>query len=75
MSKYVEWGLVHNEGEIVCTCDHCGYEERIDFYDGPDFREAQEELAESGWTSSRINGVWFDFCSIDCRNAFIKKNL
>ena len=75
MSKDVERGLVYNEGEIVCTCDHCGYKERIDFYDGPDFREAQEELMKTGWTSSKINGEWCDFCSMDCRNSFIKKNL
>lgn len=47
MSKDVEWGYAHGEGEIVCTCDYCGYEERLDFCEGPDFREAQEELTEA----------------------------
>lgn len=75
MSKEVEWGVIHGEGEIVCTCDHCGYEERLEFEDGPDFREAQDELREMGWSSSKINGEWFDFCSMDCRNAYIKENL
>ncbi len=75
MSKDVEWGFIHGEGEIVCTCDHCGEEERAEFLEGPDFREAQEELKEMGWVSSRINGDWYDFCSMECRNAYIKKNL
>lgn len=75
MSKEVEWGVIHGEGDIVCTCDHCEGEERIEFIEGPDFRSAQAELKEMGWMSSKINGEWYDFCSMECRNAFVKENL
>lgn len=75
MSKEVDWSFIHGAGDIVCTCDQCGEEERIEFDNGPDFREAQREIEGMGWTSSRINGEWFDFCSMDCRNAYVKENL
>ena len=32
MSKYTDWGMIHGEGEIVCECDNCDYEERIIWY-------------------------------------------
>ena len=76
MSKEVEWGEIHGDGEIVCTCDECGEDARIEFYDcNVDYREAQREIEKQGWMSSRINGDWYDFCSMECRNAYIKKNL
>lgn len=75
MSKEVEWSHIHGEGEIVCSCDHCGEEERIEFFERPDYREAQSEIEQLGWTSSRINGEWHDFCSMKCRNDYIRKNL
>ena len=76
MSKYVEWGVIHGEGDIVCECDHCGEEERIEFFDSVvDFRVAQKEIEEIGWLSSKVNGEWKDFCGLDCKNAFVRKNL
>lgn len=73
MSKTVDWGLIHGEGEIVCLCDHCGGEEDISFYDGPDFKEAQRELEGMGWVSRKISGVWHDFCCEDCLRAYLKE--
>ena len=26
MSKNIEWGMVHGEGEVVAECDNCGAE-------------------------------------------------
>lgn len=75
MSKDVEWGVIHGEGTIVCTCDNCGYDEGYEFDCGyPDYREAQEYLIDCGWVSARILGEWHDFCCEECRNQFIKDN-
>ena len=75
MSKEVDWSIIHGEGEIVCSCDQCPEEHRIEFYERPDYREAQSEIVRLGWTSARINGEWYDFCSMSCRNEFVKNNL
>lgn len=48
MSKYTDWGVIHGEGEIVCECDNCDYEERIEFEGYPDYKEAQQELRSMG---------------------------
>lgn len=75
MSKEVEWGVIHGEGTIVCTCDNCGCEEEIEFDGGrPDYREAQDEIEDLGWMSTKVNGEWYDFCCESCRNQFIKNN-
>lgn len=34
MSKEIEWGMIHGEGTIVCTCDQCGKEHEVDFDGG-----------------------------------------
>lgn len=74
MSKEVDWGVLHGEGSILCTCDNCGAEENVaDFDDGhPDYRQAQGEIEDMGWMSTKVHGVWYDFCSESCRNNFIK---
>jgi hypothetical protein len=74
MSKEVEWGDIHGEGEIVCNCDECGNYHCIEFYGSPDYRQAQREIKTIGWVSGRINGEWLDFCSTECRNAYVRKN-
>ncbi len=75
--KEVEWSEIYGEGEIVCYCDNdsCNEEERVDFEDGPDFKEAQDIIEEIGWVSSKINGEWKDFCSQTCRRKYLEKNL
>ena len=73
--KEVEWSVIHDEGEIICECDQCGEQEAIDFYKRPDFREAQDEIEKMGWVSCRINGEWKDFCTMTCRNTYVKENL
>lgn len=71
MSKYTDWGMIHGEGEIVCECDCCGSEERIEFDEGyPDYKEAQKELRSMGWVSRNIDGEWFDFCCQECANEY-----
>lgn len=74
MSKEVEWGYIHGEGDIVCECDQCGEGERIPFDYGPDFRAAQEELKIYGWVSRKIDNEWYDFCSEQCYYDWIKEN-
>lgn len=75
MSKEIQWGVYHGEGNIVCTCDNCGFEHEVDFDGGaPDFREAQAEIRSIGWQSIKIDGEWYDFCCEKCRNEYIKNN-
>ena len=74
MSKHVEWGLVRGFGEIICECDHCGETELIEFEDGPDFKEAQNELKNLGWIARRIDNEWYDFCQDQCFYDWIKEN-
>lgn len=75
MGKEVEWGVIHGEGEIVCTCDACGDEYVLPFeYGQIDYREAQRAIEEEGWTSCQVNGEWHDFCCEKCRNDYIKKH-
>lgn len=74
MSKYVDWGMIHGEGEIVCECDGCGYEERIWFDTGyPDYKEAQKELRSMGWLSKKVDGEWMDFCCSECSETVNRK--
>lgn len=75
MSKDIDWGLIHGEGEIVCTCDQCGREHRVDFEDGfPGYPEAQAEIRSMGWVSMKQDDEWLDFCGQRCRNQYIKEN-
>ncbi len=72
MSKEVEWGLIHGEGEIVCTCDQCNADYSYDFDDGyPDYRAAQDEIRSMGWVSLKVGNEWYDFCSQECKQKFI----
>lgn len=74
MSKHVEWGHIRGFGEIICECDHCGETELIEFEDGPDFKEAQNELKNLGWIARRIDNEWYDFCQDQCFYDWIKEN-
>lgn len=73
MSKYTDWGVIHGEGEIVCDCDNCDYEERIEFEGYPDYKEAQQELRSIGWVSKKIDGEWKDFCCQECADEYYQK--
>lgn len=74
MSKEVDWGVIHGEGDIVCTCDECGNEHLVPFEDQQvDYREAQRAIEDEGWGSCQVNGEWKDFCCETCRNNYIKK--
>lgn len=74
--KEVEWGVIHGEGSIICTCDNCGMVETgYEFDDGyPDYRAAQDKIEALGWQSTKVRSVWKDFCCERCRNEFIKIN-
>lgn len=75
MSKEIDWGMIHGEGDIVCECDQCGEEERIPFEDGCiDYREAQTELKALGWVSRKIDDEWHDFCSNKCHYDYVNEN-
>ena len=74
MSKYTDWSAIHGEGEVVCECDNCGYEERIEFDNGyPDYKEVQEELRSMGWESRKIGGEWGDYCCSECLDSAYRK--
>lgn len=76
MSKEIEWGMIHGEGDIVCSCDNCDTEETFPFEDGCfDFKEVSKELRENyGWIARKIDGEWHDFCCPECHRAFLTKN-
>lgn len=75
MSKEIDWGMIHGEGDIVCECDQCGEKERIPFEDGIiDYKEAQAELSSYGWVARKVDGEWHDFCTRECYYNFIKEN-
>ena len=74
MSKYTNWGVIHGEGEIVCECDNCDYEERIEFGGCPDYKETQQELRSMGWVSKKIDGKWNDFCCQECADEYYQKS-
>jgi len=76
MSKEIEWSIFHGEGDIVCSCDQCGEEHRVEFDESsPDYKKAQSEIEGMGWQSARINGEWCDFCCSTCRNNYIRENI
>lgn len=74
MSKQIEWGYRHREGEIICECDYCGEADAIYFNNGPNFKIAQIELNNNGWVSRKIDGEWYDFCQEQCYYDWIKEN-
>lgn len=74
MSKEVQWGLIHGEGNIECECDQCGRDYSYPFEDGDiDFKSCQDELRSQGWSSKKINGEWYDFCCEECYKKFMEK--
>lgn len=75
MSKQIEWGVIHGEGDIVCTCNNCNAEEWFPFEDGClDFKEVSRELREDyGWIAHKIDGEWYDFCCDKCYKEFLAK--
>ncbi len=76
MSKNIEWGIVHGEGEVVAECDNCFAEEDFPFEDSCyDFKEVSRQLRTiHGWISKKIHGEWYDFCCEECYKEFLKNN-
>lgn len=74
MSKEVQWGLIHGEGDIVCECDACCETYAYPFEDGDiDYKACQAELKEQGWISRKIDGEWYDFCCEECYKSFLRR--
>lgn len=77
MSKTVEWGIAHGEGEVVCRCDApcCASEERVEFDNSsPSMRDAQNHIQSMGWFSRKLGASWYDFCCTTCYNKFLKSH-
>lgn len=64
------------EGEAVYRCDCCQKKAKFRFdSDHIDSKRHRAILREKeGWITTKVNGVWRDFCSEDCRNKYIRKN-
>ena len=49
---------------IILTCDICGEESHIRFFE---FNDAVEFKKENGWRSTKDNNGWVDVCP-DCQH-------
>ena len=66
------------EGEVEITCDGC-HKKHLVFHcdDEDDFKNYAREKAakqKEGWITTKVNGQFAEFCSEDCRNAYIRNN-
>lgn len=66
------------EGQAEYTCDCCGKAMYFDFDDEDSAkasRAQRKSLREDyGWITTKVDGIWRDFCSEPCRNRYIRKN-
>jgi hypothetical protein len=66
------------EGDVVYQCDNCKNTHRFPFTseeEAKDYRNQKSILTDKyGWTSTKVNGRWHDFCSEECRNRYIRLN-
>jgi len=66
------------EGTAVYTCDCCHSEEKFRFDDEDEAKNSKEHRKilreDKGWFTTKIEGVWHDFCSEKCRNKYIRNN-
>ena len=77
MSRELEFGYGHWEGEIEYTCDCCNKMVSFPFSceeDAKDYDSEHRKLNNRGWIRTKVNGNWKDFCSEKCRNEYIRKN-
>ena len=57
--------------ECEISCDCCGLDTTIN---SSDFSEINQELKEEGWIFKKIDGEWYDFCCLECYQAFINQS-
>ena len=50
-------------------CDYCSHTVGGGIYD---FEESLELRKNEGWINKKIDGEWFNFCSEDCYNQFVR---
>lgn len=66
------------EGQVEYSCDCCGKAVTFDFEDeetAKDFKAQRKVLREEfGWIVARVNGVYRDFHSEECRDRYIRNN-
>lgn len=66
------------EGNACYSCSCCGSTVKFRFdseEEAKDARKHRKELREKhGWITTKVNGVWNDFCSEKCRNKYIRNN-
>lgn len=66
------------EGEVEYTCDCCHKVVKFRFDDEESAKNNNGQRKalqrKRGWIFTKVNGHFVDFCSEDCRNAYIRKN-
>lgn len=67
------------EGNVCYTCDcsECRKSVKIRFDSesgAKDFKAERVILKQHGWSATKVNGNFRDFCSESCRNKFIRYN-
>jgi len=76
MSSEVNF-IGHNEGTMEYYCDGkpdgkaCSSAESIDFDDGLNWTEGNNEMKSRGWRARMIDGQWMWFCSHECENSIV----
>lgn len=65
MSKYVDYVFESCE----CNCDECGF---TNIVDSTDYSEVNKELKRDNWIIKKINDNWYDFCSPECYETYMK---
>lgn len=62
--------VVGSGGNVICKCDNCNQEKRVEFNTYPNYKEVQQELRSMGWVSKKIDGEWKDFCCQECADEY-----
>ena len=66
------------EGDVEYSCDNCGKTVKIPFDDEASAKAYKEQRAtlknDHGWTFTKVNDVFVEFCCEACRNAYIRRN-
>lgn len=63
-------------GDVPYRCDYCGRIFNIRFDDQDeafDYMEHQRQLKAAGWTHTKLNGKYMDFCSKPCLSRYISR--
>lgn len=76
MSKTVIYNRhVVRDGEVICDCDGCNTQTILYFlYVSPGSKLINKTLKNRGWVQKKSSGDWYDFCSNQCYNNWLKEN-